>query len=109
MKKVIMGAIMASALLVAGCSAELPPDDVLNQAIDKKASMSFTHNLLSYKIDNSYERIIDGENVLFVEYIAEFELKSVFAEGSTFRGQPKLVTKSGSVALVKRGNKWYLK
>lgn len=93
----------------ASCFAEvaMPEDSVLHEVITKKAGMWMTHDLASFGVDNAYTQNHNGEQYVIVEYTGTFNLKPEYHRSSTFQGSPKVMNKSGSVSVVKRGRNWY--
>lgn len=85
----------------------MPRDEVIHDAIAKKAGMSFSHTLASFVVNNSYTRMDNGEEFLIIEYTGTFNLKKKFHRASTFQGAPKEISKAGTFSIVLRGNNWY--
>lgn len=83
--------LMALAFMAsAGCS-KAPSEDVLKWAIGKQIPIAAI-KMSGYEITNSYTRDINGETIYFYEYTAKLPSTSMNLK----------------LALVERGNKWYM-
>lgn len=85
--------------IITACSAE-PSNDVLVWAIRQKHP-SIDETLVkmkSYKITNHYNKEIKDEKVYFYDYTVTGTSKLFIGEQS----------ESGTFAVVKRGEKWYM-
>ncbi|MBY0453271.1 MAG: hypothetical protein K2Q11_00095 [Burkholderiaceae bacterium] len=108
-KKFSAPAIIISMIFLFGCSGNVP-NDAIEAAITNKFPNKIAFQLNSWKETNSYTRNINGEEVKFIEYKAEFELKKDYKKylksngGISFPNE--FYEAKGEISLVKRGSKW---
>lgn len=96
---------LAAVVLLQGCSSG-PSDDVIEKALKQKhSSLQFgIYELDDFDITNSYTREVGGETVHYLDYVMYVEA------ADEARGTVKDSDETtGTLALVMRGDKWYLK
>lgn len=110
MKFINISLLAISLSMLSACSSS-PPDDLIEESITEKFPNPAAYQLNSWDEVNSYEREVEGEEIYFIEYKAEFELKpeakKYLNSGGGISFPHEFYDSTGEVAFVKRGSKWY--